>query len=91
MKKMFRENAKVVVRIYDEIKYSKEAEEVAFAEYDDAIAFEVISSMTDDERVFVIESESDIVDDCHEYLIIYFADGETSMFRNSYVDMFMYN
>lgn len=55
---------------------------------DCVVGFEVIS---DAKAVEEIESSIDAesVDDFHEYLVLYFEDGNTSTFRNSYCDLFI--
>lgn len=34
-------------------------------------------------------NDIDDIDDYHEYLILHFTNGETQIFKNSYVDMFI--
>lgn len=78
---------KVKVKVYDEVKYSPNSEKVAEVEYDGVKGFDVVS---DPCTVEEIESCTDAsgVDENHEYLVLYFENGETSTFRNSHVDMF---
>lgn len=87
MKYLVRTGAKVEVEIHKTVKYFDSAENLDRIGYTDAVAWEVVTG----KAAAKIEAESDgsCIDDFHEYLIIYFADGETSTFRNSYVDMFI--
>ena len=94
MTKLFMNSKSVTVEVYSECKYtmSKEvAENSKMIYYDFCTGFEVLSaeskSLCDTERVAEIEAQG-LVDDYHEYLILYFEDGETATFRNSYVDLF---
>lgn len=78
---------KVKVKVYDEVKYSPLSEKIAEIEYDKVKGFDVVS---DPATVEEIESRTDGsgIDENHEYLILYFENGETSTFRNSHVDLF---
>jgi hypothetical protein len=76
---------KVLVKIYDGVKYNKDSKKVAEAKYD-IEGYEVITD-TDGSKVEQF-TDAESVDDNHEYLILHFADGETSTFRNSYCDLF---
>lgn len=78
---------KVKVKVYDEVKYSPTSEKVAEVEYDGVKGFDIVS---DPAMVDEIESSTDAasIDENHEYLVLYFKNGETSTFRNSHVDLF---
>lgn len=78
---------KVKVKVYDEVKYSPLSEQVAEVEYDGVKGFDIVS---DPATVDDIESSTDAagIDENHEYLVLYFENGETSIFRNSHVDLF---
>lgn len=78
---------KMKVKVYDEVKYSPLSQKVAEVEYDGVTGFDVVS---DPVTVEEIENYTDAagIDENHEYLILYFENGETSTFRNSHVDLF---
>lgn len=78
-------NAKL--NVYPTCKYDPRTAEDEYKtiNYTDVVWFEVVS---DPMTVSEIEA-SGLVDDYHEYLIIHFANGEQSTFRNSYVDLFI--
>lgn len=89
MKKELGKARTVEIDVYSECKYtaSKEVfENEKVVMYENVIAFEVITG----EQAKEIEKDTDgsCIDDMHEYLVLYFENGETSTFRNSYVDMF---
>lgn len=81
-----------ILDVYDSVKYF--ADETTFNRVrkitykDCVVGFEVIS---DAKAVEEIENSIDAesVDDFHEYLVIYFENGNTSTFRNSYCDLFI--
>lgn len=81
-----------ILDLYDDVKYF--ADQATFDKarrvtYKDCVVgFDVI---TDAKAAEEIENMTDAesVDDFHEYLILYFEDGNTSTFRNSYCDLFI--
>lgn len=89
MMKRFTRTKHVELDVYSECKYTA-SEEVfenqKVVEYDNVIGFEVVTG----EQAKEIEAHTDgsCIDDMHEYLVLSFENGETSTFRNSYVDMF---
>lgn len=89
MKQLFHKPRHVVVEQYDDCKYFRiEAfnDDIRRTEYQDVEAFEVVEG----EAAAQLETEMDpaSIDDFHEYLILYLANGETATYRNSYVDLF---
>ncbi|MCI6649113.1 MAG: hypothetical protein MSH24_06245 [Lachnospiraceae bacterium] len=75
---------KVLLKVYDKEKYSKDSKKVAEVRYT-ITGYEVKKIPADViEQIF----GDDSVDECGEYLILHFKSGETSTFRNSHVDMF---
>ena len=73
------------IEIYSENKYKASAEVFAASRriiYDQIEKWAIISG----EDAKEIE-EQGLVDDNHEYLVLYFTDGDSATFRNSYVDM----
>lgn len=87
MKYLVRTGATVEIELHKSVKYFDESDNLDCIVYTDAVAWEVVAG----EAAAKIEAESDgsCIDDFHEYLVITFANGETSTFRNSYVDMFI--
>ena len=77
---------KLYVIVYDKCKYEKDSKEMWMGEYTDVEKVEV--SEIPQEEVLK-ETDGSSVDDYNEYLILYFGNGETSTFKNSYVDVFM--
>ena len=87
MKYKVRTGRIVELDIHEEVKYTDRREDLPRIRYSDVVAFEVVHG----EAAAQIEAESDgsCIDDFHEYLVLFFANGDTSTFRNSYVDMFI--
>lgn len=78
----------VKVKIYDKVKFDKTSEKVAEVEYE-IEGFKIICGGAEAEEIEA-QTDSNSVDDFHEYLVLDIGNGETSTFRNSYVDMFRY-
>lgn len=74
---------KILVKVYDGSKYDATSEKVAETRYNDVVSLDV-KSISDDEILKVFDD----VDEYGEYAILTFADGTTSTFRNSHVDIF---
>lgn len=74
---------KILVKVYDGSKYDATSEKVAETLYNDVVSLDV-KSISDDEILKVFDD----VDEYGEYAILTFADGTTSTFRNSHVDIF---
>lgn len=83
MKNIFTSAKSLKVETYDECKYTAK-EEGRTIIYHHVVAFEVV---TEQKEVEEIEA-SGMVDEYHEYLVLYFEDGTIATFRNSHVDMF---
>lgn len=75
---------KYIVEAYDTCKYKLESSVVSEVVYENVKKFEAIVLDPDQ----VLARGFDEIDDYNEYLVLTFEDGETSMFRNSYVDLF---
>ena len=76
----------VMIKIYDGVKYNVESKKVAEIEYDNIKGYEVVTG--DKATEIGLETDEIIRDEYNEYLVITLADGETSTFCNSHVDMF---
>lgn len=86
--KLFTESKNVELNIYSECKYtaSKEVfENEKKVSYQYCTGFEI----TDGKGAEIEKTDGTCIDDYDEYLILYFEDGTTATFRNSYVDMFL--
>ena len=77
------------IEVYSECKYTAPAEVIEnpmIVRYEGIKKIEIVSGA--DAREIESLTDASGIDDYHEYLILYFENGETSTFRNSYVDMF---
>ena len=72
------------VKFYSGCKYDKTSERIAEHIYNDVMKLE-IKVMTDEE---IFADGYDVVDEHKKYAIMTFADGTTSTFRNSHIDIF---
>ena len=73
---------KVKLMVYDGVKYDENSVKIAEVEYN-VTGFEVKEI-----PAIKILKVFDETDEYNEYLILTFANGETSTFRNSHVDLF---
>jgi hypothetical protein len=87
MKQYFGKTVTAKVKVYNECKYQKKKLESKTIIYKNVIAFGVISG--DEAKEIEKTTDRDNIDDCHEYMVLYFSDGTISTFRNSYVDLFI--
>lgn len=78
----------VEVEVYDTCKYFglDGKKEYPRVEYKDLDFWEIVDG--EDAEKLEAETDGSCIDDFHEYLVLHFVDGDTSTFRNSYVDMF---
>ena len=97
MKQYFTSKRVVELDVYAEAKYtaSKEVfENEKRVQYEGAIAFEVLSGEKAEAYEKLLGDDmddmKDMIDDYHEYLVIYFDDCTTLTYKNSYVDMFSF-
>lgn len=79
-------NMKVLVKIYDGVKYFRGSEKVTEHTYTDVESWKVVGGREAEE----VEKEfiGNDLDEFQEYLILSFADGTTATFRNSHTDLF---
>ena len=76
----------VEVEIYDACKYTS-TEAGKRIRYNNVVAFEGVHG----QAATLLEDETDDsgIDEFHEYLVLYFTNGETATFRNSHADLFI--
>ena len=72
------------VKFYDGIKYEVTSKKTAEFIYKNVVKLEI--KVISDEEIF--EEGFDTVDENKEYAIMTYADGTTSTFRNSHIDIF---
>ena len=75
---------KLKVKVYSGCKYDKTSKRIEKHNYNDVMKLEV-KVMTDEE---IFSNGFDKTDEYNEYAIMTFADGTTSTFRNSHIDIF---
>ena len=77
---------KVVVKVYDDVKYTAKAQKVAETIYNDVASIQVITLSNEQ----VCAMGFDEFDELNEYCILTFGDDTTATFRNSHIDVFKY-
>lgn len=80
--------ATVEIEVHEALKWEATQEDSKVVKYNGIKAWSIVSGEDAEE----IESMTDAsgIDEHHEYLVLYFANGETATFRNSHVDMFIW-
>lgn len=71
--------------VCDKVKYEKDAKKYKLIKYNDVKSFQV--NVVPANKILA-EADESSVDPYDEYLVVKFVDGNTSTFRNSYVDVF---
>lgn len=79
--------AKVTLFVYENSKYTGNVGKERKVEYKNLKQWSIVNGKDAEE----IENETDgsCIDEMHEYLVLEFADGTKSTYRNSHVDMFI--
>ncbi len=77
----------VEIEVHEALKWEATEEDGKVVTYNGIKAWSIVSG----EDAAEIESMTDAsgIDEYHEYLVLYFTNGETATFRNSHVDMFI--
>ena len=78
---------KCYIKGYDRSKYEEEATKVFQYDLEGVKGFEVIMG---EHNLKGYKVDKALEDDYHEYLVIYFEDGTSSIYQNSRVALFKY-
>ena len=73
------------IKVYNKCKYKEGSKVIADENLTDIASLEVKEISASD---ILREFAGSCLDDYNEYLILTYEDGETSTYRNSYVDVF---
>ena len=76
---------KLNIKLYDKCKYEEDAKIIKDVNITGIISLEVVDIPA---SKILTETDGSCVDDYNEYLILTYDNGETSTYRNSYVDVF---
>ena len=83
--------ARVLLEVYQNSKYLAKNEidlgKITEVEYDNLISWDIVCGGKEADE---IEKEFNDVDSNHEYLVLHFDNNETSTFRNSHCDLFVF-
>lgn len=95
IRRFVRKVNKATLDVYEECKYTAAAlgheevfENCKQVKYSNVEYIEIVDGI--DAEAIEAETDGSCIDDMHEYLVLHFTDGQTTTFRNSYVDMFLY-
>ena len=76
---------RINMKLYDKCKYEKDSKVIKDVNLEGIASLEVKEIPASE---ILRETDGSCVDDYNEYLILTYDNGETSTFRNSYVDVF---
>ena len=76
---------KLNIKLFDKCKYEEDAKIIKDVNITGIISLEVVEIPA---SKILTETDGSCVDDYNEYLILTYDNGETSTYRNSYVDVF---
>ena len=83
--------AEVLLEVYENSKYlaKKESDlgKIIEVKYNNLVSWDIVCGEKEADE---IEKEFNDVDSNHEYLVIHFDNNETSTFRNSHCDLFVF-
>lgn len=79
--------AKVVLYFTESVKWEAEEEEEVKVELTGVKSWSIVDG--EEAKLIEAETDEDGIDENHEYLILRFANGEESTYRNSHVAMFI--
>ena len=79
--------AKVVLYFTESVKWEAEEEEEVKVELTGIKSWSIVDG--EEAKLIEAETDEDGIDENHEYLILRFANGEESTYRNSHVAMFI--
>lgn len=79
---------KLNVKLYNKCKYEEDSKVIKDVNLEGIDSLEVKDIPASE---ILSETDGSCVDDYNEYLILTYDNGETSTFRNSYVDVFRIN
>lgn len=83
---LVRENATVELMVYEGCKYTSTEENEKSVFFDSVVESWEVKHIDRYEALNIFDD----IDDRDEYLILNFKDGSVGIYRNSYVDMFIY-
>ena len=83
--------ATVLLEVYENSKYlAKEKSDlgkITEVKYNNLVSWDIVCGGKEADE---IEKDFNDVDNNHEYLVLHFDNNETSTFRNSYCDLFVF-
>lgn len=79
--------ATIKLHVHEAVKLEATEEDERVATYRNVKAWSIVNG--EDAEEIEKYTDGSCIDELHEYLVLHFADGETSTYRNSHVEMFI--